>query len=180
MNISLGKKGTGHFKSYYSYNLKNKRESIQRIARGETVGGIYHIINRGNMKMQMFDGAKDYECFLELLEIATKRENVEIHAYCFMLNHFHLLLVAKEEKSLSRLMQGVMTSHVRYHHKKNKSSGDIWQGRYKSFMVEKESYYLTFVRYIEVNSHREKLTQKAKDWKYGSLHERVEKNRELL
>jgi len=101
-------------------------------------------------------------------------------AYCLMPNHFHLLLIPQEEKSLSRLMQWVMTSHVRYYHKKNKTSGHIWQGRYKSFMVEKESYYLTLIRYIETNAHRAKLTKKAQDWKYGSLYERVTKNRELL
>ena len=77
---------------------------MPRIVRGETVRGIYHIINRGNMKMQVFDDVEDYEYFLELLDIATKREKVEIHAYCLMPNHFHLLLVPKEEKSLSRLM----------------------------------------------------------------------------
>ncbi len=72
---------------------------MPRIARGEIAGGIYHIINRGNMKMQVFDDAEDYEYFLELLEIGTKREKVEIHAYCLMPNHFHLLLVPQEEKS---------------------------------------------------------------------------------
>jgi putative transposase len=153
---------------------------MPRIARGETVGGIYHIINRGNMKMQVFDDTEDYEYFLELLEIGTKREKVEIHAYCLMPNHFHLLLVPQEEKSLSRLMQWIMTSHVRYYHRKNKTSGHIWQGRYKSFMVEKESYYLALIRYIEANAHRAKLTKKAEDWKYASLHERVENNRKLL
>ena len=86
---------------------------MPRIARGETIGGIYHIINRGNMRMQVFDDMEDYEYFLELLEIGTKREKVEIHAYCLMPNHFHLMLVPQEEKSLSRLMQWVMTSHIR-------------------------------------------------------------------
>jgi len=70
---------------------------------------------------------EDYEYFLELLEKASKRENVEIHAYCLMPNHFHLLLIPKEPNSLSKLMQWVMTSHVRYYHKKNKTSGHVWQ-----------------------------------------------------
>ena len=105
---------------------------MPRIPRGETAGGIYHIINRGNMRMQVFDDIEDYEYFLELLEKASKRENVEVHAYCLMPNHFHLLLIPQEANSLSRLMQWVMTSHVRYYHKKNKTSGHIWQGRYKS------------------------------------------------
>ena len=142
---------------------------MPRIPRGEMVGGIYHIINRGNMKMQVFDDTEDYEYFLKLLEIASKREQVEIHAYCLMLNHFHLLLIPKEAKSLSRFMQWVMTSHVRYYHKKNRTSGHIWQGRYKSFIVEKESYYISLIRYIEANALRAKLVLKAQDWDYGSL-----------
>lgn len=153
---------------------------MPRIPRGETEEGIYHIINRGNMRMQVFDDMEDYEYFLELLEKASKREKVEVHAYCLMPNHFHLLLIPKESNSLSKLMQWVMTSHVRYYHKKNKTSGHIWQGRYKSFIVEKENYYMTLIRYIEANALRAKLIKKAQDWKYGSLHERVEDHRELL
>ena len=153
---------------------------MPRIPRGETVGGIYHIINRGNMRMQVFNDMDDYEYFLELLEKASKRENVEIHSYCLMPNHFHLLLIPKEANSLSRLMQWVMTSHVRYYHKKNKTSGHIWQGRYKSFIVEKESYYITLIRYIEANALRAKLVRNAEDWDYGSLMEREHKHRTLL
>ncbi|MDD3775345.1 MAG: transposase [Sulfurovaceae bacterium] len=153
---------------------------MPRIPRGESTGGIYHIINRGNMRMQVFNDTVDYEYFLELLEIASKREKVEIHAYCLMPNHFHLLLIPTEPNSLSRLMQWVMTSHVRYYHKKNKTSGHIWQGRYKSFIVEKESYYLTLIRYIEANAKRAKLVRNAKDWDYGSLMEREHRHRKLL
>ena len=123
---------------------------MPRIARGETSGGIYHIINRGNM--QVFDDQEDYEYFLSLLKSAKKRADVEIHAYCLMPNHFHLMLVPKAEKSLSRFMQWLMTSHVRYYHKKNKTSGHIWQGRFKSFIVEQESYYITLIRYYSTSA----------------------------
>jgi putative transposase len=153
---------------------------MPRIARGETAGGIYHIINRGNMQMQVFDDEEDYNYFLELLKIAKKKEDVEIHAYCLMPNHFHLMLVPRHEKSLSRFMQWVMTSHVRYYHKKNKTSGHVWQGRYKSFIVEQESYYITLMRYIEANALRAKLVKNAQEWRYGSLHERLNKDRGLL
>lgn len=153
---------------------------MPRIPRGESAGGIYHIINRGNMKMQVFNDAEDYEYFLELLKIASKREKVEIHAYCLMPNHFHLLLVPTEPNSLSKFMQWVMTSHVRYYHKKNKTTGHIWQGRYKSFIVEKEGYYITLMRYIEANAKRAKFVKRAEDWDYGSLIEREHKHRKLL
>ena len=80
---------------------------MPRIARGETIGGIYHVINRGNMRMQVFDDAEDYDYFLKLLYDGLKREAVELHAYCLMPNHFHLLLVPQREESLSRLINGL-------------------------------------------------------------------------
>lgn len=153
---------------------------MPRIARGETGGGIYHVINRGNMRMQVFDDAEDYKYFLELLKAGMKKEDVELHAYCLMPNHFHLLLVPKREGSLSRLMQWVMTSHVRYYHRKNKTSGHVWQGRYKSFMIEKESYYITLIRYIEANALRARLVKHAETWDYSSLHNRMLNNTELI
>lgn len=153
---------------------------MPRIARGESVGGIYHVINRGNMRMQVFDDAEDYGYFLMLLQKGLKREAIELHAYCLMPNHFHLLLVPLAEGSLSRFMHWVMTSHVRYYHRKNKTSGHIWQGRYKSFMVQKESYYLSLLRYIEANALRAKLVNEAGAWIYGSLWERITKQRCLL
>lgn len=153
---------------------------MPRITRGESIGGIYHVINRGNMRMQVFDDAEDYAYFLKLLQDGLKREAVELHAYCLMPNHFHLLLMPLVEGSLSRLMQWVMTSHVRYYHRKNKTSGHIWQGRYKSFMVQKESYYLSLLRYIEANALRAKLVNEAETWIYGSLWERINQDRQLL
>jgi putative transposase len=144
------------------------------------LGGIYHIINRGNMKMQVFDCDEDYEIFLDFLKRGMKKENIELHAYCLMPNHFHLLVVPKTKKALSRFMQWVMTSHVRFYHKKNATSGHIWQGRYKSFIVEQESYYISVLRYIEANAKRAGLVEKAQDWNYSSLHERVLKSRVLL
>lgn len=153
---------------------------MPRIPRGETIGGIYHVINRGNMRMQVFDDSDDYEYFIELLELASKKENIEIHAYSLMPNHFHLLLVPKEEKSMSKFMQWVMTSHVRYYHAKNRTSGHIWQGRYKSFIVQKDSYYITLIQYIESNPLRANLVKTAQEWKYSSLQERLSGRKKLL
>lgn len=146
---------------------------MPRIPRGDSANGIYHIINRGNMRMQVFNDAEDYEYFLELLHNSAKRYKVAIHAYCLMPNHFHLLLSPEREGSLSRMMQWLMTSHVRYYHRKNKTSGHVWQGRYKSFMVEKDSYYIGVMRYIEANALRAGLVEKAEDWIYGSLYARA-------
>lgn len=153
---------------------------MPRISRGETAGGIYHIVNRGNMRMEVFNDAEDYDYFLELLAKGLKKTGVELHAYCLMPNHFHLLVVPQKEDSLSKLMQWLMTSHVRFYHKKHKTSGHVWQGRYKSFIVEQESYYLAVIRYIEANALRANLVSKAEEWLYGSLYERIDQNRQLL
>jgi putative transposase len=153
---------------------------MPRIPRGDSANGIYHIINRGNMKMQVFHDTEDYEYFLDLLKKGADRESIAIHAYCLMPNHFHLLLSPKKGGSLSRMMQWVMTSHVRYYHRTNKTSGHVWQGRYKSFIVQKESYYIGAVRYIEANALRAGLVEKAEDWAYGSLCDRVSKKRSKL
>lgn len=153
---------------------------MPRIPRGDSAEGIYHIINRGNMRMQIFDDHDDYEYFLDLLKKGAKKEKIAIHAYCLLPNHFHLLLSPQHEGSLSRMMQWVMTSHVRYYHRKNKTSGHVWQGRYKSFIIEKESYYISVMRYIEANALRAGLVTKGEEWIYGSLHERVSTERVLL
>jgi putative transposase len=153
---------------------------MPRIPRGDVAEGIYHIINRGNMIMQIFDDQDDYEYFLELLKKGSKKEHISIHAYCLLPNHFHLLLSPTYEGSLSRMMQWVMTSHVRYYHKKNKTSGHVWQGRYKSFIVEKESYYISLMHYIEANALRAGLVTRGEEWVYGSLYERTTKEKTLL
>jgi putative transposase len=153
---------------------------MPRIPRGDSSEGIYHVINRGNMQMQVFDDAEDYEYFLDLVKKGADRERVAVHAYCLMPNHFHLLLSPKQEGSLSRMMQWVMTSHVRYYHCKNKTSGHVWQGRYKSFIVQKGGYYLNLIRYIEANALRAGMVQKAEDWRYGSLFDRLTKKRSKI
>lgn len=153
---------------------------MPRIPRGESSEGIYHIINRGNMRMQVFNDADDYEYFSELLQSGAVKEKIAVHAYCLMPNHFHLLVSTEREGSLSRWMQWVMTSHVRNYHKKNKTSGHIWQGRYKSFIVERESYYVSVIRYIEANALRAGLVNNAEDWCYGSLAKRGLTDNEFL
>ncbi|CAC9589048.1 hypothetical protein [uncultured Gammaproteobacteria bacterium] len=79
---------------------KNHQNAIPR---GETQGGIYHIINRVNMCMQVFDNEDDYEYFLTLLKTRLE-ENIELHAYCLTPNHFYLLVVPRSENSLSKFM----------------------------------------------------------------------------
>ncbi|NYT27291.1 MAG: transposase [Candidatus Thiodubiliella endoseptemdiera] len=110
--------------------------------------------------------------FPKIIKTGLERDNIELHAYCLMPNHFHLLLVPQGENSLSKFMQWVMTSMCVIIIRKQ-TSEHIWQGRFKSFIVEKDSYYLTLMRYIEANALRADLSKTAQDWQYRSLSEKV-------
>lgn len=154
---------------------------MPRMPRGDAAGEIQHIISRGNGRMAVFHDVEDYVKFLDLLKTYKNLHHIELYAYCLMPNHFHLALSGQEAGSTSVFMQKLMTSYVRYHHHKYQASGHLWQGRYKSFLVQKEGYLWMLLRYIEANPVRAGLTKDAKEWHYGSLAERTKQvSRKLL
>ena len=146
---------------------------MPRIARGLSDGLIYHILNRGNGRQQVFHKDGDYKSFIDLMEVAQESYGVNILAYCLMPNHFHLLLHPPKAEDLSKWMQWLMTSHVRRYHRHYGTSGHVWQGRYKSFIVQEDQHLLTVVRYIEGNPVRARLTESARNWQWSSHGERV-------
>jgi putative transposase len=141
---------------------------MPRVARGLADGLIYHIINRGNARQQVFHTEGDYRAFVDLMAEAGGRYPVKVLAWCIMPNHFHLLVSPERADDLSRWMQWFMTSHVRRYHRFHKSSGHIWQGRYKSFIVQEDKHLLTVVRYIEGNPVRAHIVPTARDWAWSS------------
>src|SRR4030042_3281183 len=141
---------------------------MPRIARGLADNCIYHVINRGNGRGKVFHKEKDYEAFFDLLKEAKNRYAVRILAYCLMPNHFHMALVPETGEHLSKWMQWVMTSHVRRYHRHYKTSGHIWQGRYKSFMVKEDRHLLMVLRYIEGNPVRARIVDTASAWRWSS------------
>lgn len=141
---------------------------MPRVARGLADGLIYHIINRGNGRQQVFHTEGDYRAFTDLMTEARERHPVKMLAWCIMPNHFHLLVSPERADDLSRWMQWFMTSHVRRYHQFHKSSGHVWQGRYKSFIVQEDQHLLTVVRYIEGNPVRAGLADSAQAWRWSS------------
>jgi putative transposase len=137
---------------------------MPRIARGLAGGEIYHVINRGNRRTEVFHNIKDYEKFIELMEVAKKMTNVKLYSFVLMPNHFHFIIEPNEAEDLSKYMQWLLTSYVRYYNKTYKTSGHLWQGRYKSFIVQRDNYFLTLLNYVEQNPQRAKLKQ----WKFVS------------
>jgi putative transposase len=130
--------------------------------------GFYHLLNRGNGQQQVFQKAGDYQAFLQLLAQTQQEFNLELFAYCLMPNHFHLLVKVQKSQDLSRGMQWFMTTHVRRYHRHYRSSGHLWQGRYKSFAIEDDDHFLTVARYIEGNPVRAGLVGTALDWEWSS------------
>jgi putative transposase len=146
---------------------------MPRIARGRGEGLILHVINRGNGRQKVFHKDGDYQAFVELLVEAGKRFGLSVISYCIMPNHFHLLIQSGQTELLSKTMQWVMTSHVRRYHRHYGTSGHVWQGRYKSFIVQSNEHLITVIRYIEANPVRAGVVISAADWPWSSHQARI-------
>jgi len=142
---------------------------VPRIPRGQQGGFAYHVINRGNARATVFRKAQDYEAFLSLLGEAKRRHGVKIFGFCLMPNHFHLVVEPTHGNGLSQFMQWLLTSHVRRYHKHYVSSGHVWQGRFKSFPVQRDEHLITVLRYVLQNPVRAGLASTAEEWFWSSL-----------
>ncbi len=161
---TLAKKGTGYFFKYGIIAQNIQGVTVPRIARGLIGGEIYHIINRGNRKMEVFHFDRDYEKFIALLFKGKEIAKVELYAFAIMPNHFHLILKPEGSEDISKYMQWISTSYVRFYNKIYKTSGHLWQGRYKNFIVKKDNYFANLYSYVLQNPSRAKL----KNWKHTS------------
>jgi putative transposase len=147
---------------------------MPRIARGLSDGFVFHVLNRGNGRQEVFHKDGDYHAFGNLIEEALDSFNLKLFAYCIMPNHFHFLLQPSKGEDLSKFMQWLMTSHVRRYHQHYGTSGHVWQGRYKSFIVQEDQHLLTVLRYVEGNPVRAQLVESAKSWRWSSHRERID------
>ena len=141
---------------------------MPRIARGLSDGFVFHVLNRGNGRQEIFHKDGDYHAFGKLLEEALENFDIKLFAYCLMPNHFHFLLQPAKGEDMSKFMQWLMTSHVRRYHQHYGTSGHVWQGRYKSFIVQEDDHLLTVLRYVEGNPVRAHLVESAKSWRWSS------------
>lgn len=134
-------------------------------------GAVFHVLNRGNCRLRIFDKPADYKAFITLLEEARQRLSMRIVGYCLMDNHWHLVLWPRKKEDLPRFMQWLSTTHVRRwrEHRKNVGEGHLYQGRYKSFPVQDDAHLLTLLRYVEANPLRARMVKRAEQWHWSSL-----------
>ena len=140
---------------------------MARPLRIEYPNAVYHVTSRGNARNKIFLSDQDRENFLFVLGSVIKRFNWLCHAYCLMDNHYHLM-IETPDANLSRGMRqlnGVYTQKYNWWHSK---TGHIFQGRYKSILVEKENYLLELCRYVVLNPVRANMVQKPEEWQWSS------------
>jgi putative transposase len=145
---------------------------MPRIARVAVGGVIQHVLNRGNGRMKLFHKDADYAAFANLLADAAERvPGVRLLAYVLMPNHWHLVLWPRQTGELSQYMAWLSNTHVRRwrQHWHSVGQGHVYQGRFKSFLVQDKQYFLTLARYVEANPRRAKLVHRAQDWAWSSL-----------
>lgn len=147
---------------------------MPRQPRNAPGGYIYHVLNRANARMQIFDNDTDYQLFESLLEKAVEKFNMRLLAYCIMPNHWHLVLYPYQDSDLSEFMKWITNTHTKRWHSLNQTTGQghLYQGRFKSFIVQDDNYFLTLVRYVERNAKKANLVKRAENWKWSSVSRR--------
>jgi putative transposase len=142
-----------------------------RAKRAADGGLIYHVLNRANGRMRIFDDYEDFEAFERIVMEAVERTGTDLLAFCLMPNHWHLILKPHEDGELSRFVGWMSLTHTqRWHaHRHSAGTGHVYQGRFKSFPVQDDEHFLTVCRYVERNALRAGLVDRAEDWRWGSL-----------
>jgi len=127
---------------------------MPRLLRKCPVGFPVHVIQRGNNRQACFVADADRRAFAHWLHEGSVKFAVDIHAWVFMTNHVHLLLTPRAERAVSRLMQHLGRYYVRYFNFRYRRTGTLYEGRFKSSIVQSRNYLLACQRYIELNPVR--------------------------
>jgi putative transposase len=121
--------------------------------------------------MRIFDKPEDYEAFERILADAVERVRMRVLAYCVMPNHWHLALWPRNDGDLSSFVGWLTLTHTqRWHaHRRTVGTGHLYQGRFKSFLVQSDEHVWTVCRYVERNALRAGLCERAEQWRPSSL-----------
>ena len=140
---------------------------MARPLRIEYPGALYHITSRGNAGQKIFRSDKDRSVFLQLLGTVIERFHWLCHAWCFMDNHYHLV-IETPEGNLSRGMRQLNGIYTQKYNGKYHKTGHIFQGRFKAILVDKDSYLLELCRYVALNPVRAYMIEKPEDFRWSS------------
>ncbi|AMO23786.1 transposase [Ramlibacter solisilvae] len=141
---------------------------MARLPRLTLPGYPHHIIQRGNNRQAIFATSADYEMLLQLLDEQARKHRVAIHAYVLMSNHFHLLATPEDAEGIPLMMQALGRSYVRYFNREQQRTGTLWEGRYKSTLIQAERYLAACMVYIDLNPVRAGLVGDPAEYPWSS------------
>ena len=146
---------------------------------------IYHCLNRGVGKQTIFHNDADYRLFEKILQEVVDVTDMRILAYSLMPNHFHLVLHPQNDGDLSEFMKRLTVTHTQRYRFATDTVGEgpVYQGRFKSFIIQDDEHLFTVLRYVERNPLTAKLVDDPLAWKYGSVYRRyrgTDKEKQLL
>jgi REP element-mobilizing transposase RayT len=140
---------------------------MARALRTDFPGAVHHVTSRGNERRPIFVDDCDREMFLQFLGQAVARFRWSVTAYVLMTNHFHLL-IQTPEPNLSRGMHWLNTAYVVWFNRRYERSGHLYGGRFKAFLIEKESYFATALRYVVLNPVRARMVARPEEYRWSS------------
>ena len=133
----------------------------------------YHIMVRGNQKQITFIEEEDFAKYLDLLRHYKREYGFKLYGYCLMPNHVHLILEVEDGIDLSKIMQGLNQTYTLWFNKKYEKVGHLWQGRYKSMVIQKNKYMLDCLEYVELNPIRANISKSPFDYPWSSWKARL-------
>jgi putative transposase len=141
---------------------------MARLPRLTVPGYPHHIIQRGNNRQAIFATPADYELLLALVDEHARKQHVAVHAYVLMSNHFHLLATPETVEGIPQMMQAVGRRYVRNYNLRQARSGTLWEGRYKSNLIQAERYLLACMVYMDLNPVRAGMCADPADYAWSS------------
>ena len=141
---------------------------MARLPRLTVPGYPHHVIQRGNNRQAIFASDHDYAALLQLLAENAVRFEVAVHAYVLMRNHFHLLATPATVDGLPQMMQAVGRRYVRYFNDRQGRSGTLWEGRYRSTVIDTDRYLLACMVYLDLNPVRAGLIERPEQYPWSS------------
>lgn len=141
---------------------------MPRRARLQLPGIPLHITQRGVNRGAVFVDDEDREHYQQLLQRACQDHAVALHAYVLMGNHVHLLMASDEAGSVSEALRWLGPCYVQAFNRRHRRSGTLWEGRFKSCLVDTDRYLLTVIRYIELNPLRARMADSAQAYPWSS------------
>ena len=144
---------------------------MARSPRLNLIGIPQHVIQRGYNRQACFFENQNYQVYLDKLLEYSQKHQVEIHAFILMTNHVHLLATPRIENGISLMMQSLGRYYVRYINQTYHRTGTLWEGRYKSNLVDSDNFFLVVTRYIEFNPVRAEMVVRPELYPWSSYHQ---------